>query len=43
VKKIDALKESRAMIVNIEYPLGFAAYHVFSQIAAGTRKILGAT
>jgi len=41
VRKIEALRESRAMIVNIEYPLGFAAYHVFSQIAASARKILG--
>jgi hypothetical protein len=41
LRKIEALKESRAMIVNIEYPLGFAAYHVFSQIAASARKILG--
>ncbi len=41
VRKIETLKESRAMIVNIEYPLGFAAYHVFSQIAASARKILG--
>lgn len=41
VKKIDLLRESRAMIVNIEYPLGFAAYHVFSQIAASARKVLG--
>jgi hypothetical protein len=40
-RKIDALRESRAMIVNIEYPLGFAAYHVFSQIAASVKKILG--
>jgi hypothetical protein len=41
IRKIEALKESRAMIVNIEYPLGFAAYHVFSQIAASARRILG--
>lgn len=41
VRKIEALREGRAMIVNIEYPLGFAAYHVFSQIAASARKILG--
>jgi hypothetical protein len=41
LRKIEALRESRAMIVNIEYPLGFAAYHVFSQIAASARKILG--
>lgn len=41
IKRIDALRESRALIVNIEYPLGFAAYHVFSQVAAGARKILG--
>jgi hypothetical protein len=41
MKKIEALRESRAMIVNIDYPLGFAAYHVFSQIAASAKKILG--
>ena len=41
LRRIEALKESRALIVNIEYPLGFAAYHVFSQIAASARKILG--
>jgi hypothetical protein len=41
LKRIDALAESRALIANIEYPLGFAAYHVFSQIAASARQILG--
>jgi hypothetical protein len=41
MKRIDSLRESRAMIVNIDYPLGFAAYHVFSQIAASAKKILG--
>ncbi len=36
------LKKSRALIINIDYPLGFAAFHLFSQISSSTEQILGA-
>jgi hypothetical protein len=37
----DALRASRAAIVNIDYPLGLAAYHLFRQIAESVPWILG--
>ncbi|MGQ9839537.1 MAG: DUF6909 family protein [Anaerolineae bacterium] len=36
-----ALQNSRALIVNVDYPLGFAAYHLLSQIASDTADLLG--
>jgi hypothetical protein len=30
---VDALRRSQALIVNVDYPLGFAAYHLLSQVA----------
>jgi hypothetical protein len=37
----DALRASRAAIVNIDYPLGLAAYHLLRQIAESVPWILG--
>jgi hypothetical protein len=35
------LRQSDAIILNIDYPLGMAAYHIFSQIATAGGRILG--
>lgn len=35
------LQESDAIILNIDYPLGFAAYNLLTKIAENTSKILG--
>jgi hypothetical protein len=35
------LKESDALILNIDYPLGMAAYHVFSQVSTAGGLLLG--
>ncbi|MGV8050521.1 MAG: hypothetical protein AB2L21_09310 [Anaerolineaceae bacterium] len=35
------LKKSKALIVNIDYPLGFAAYNLLSKIAENAGQILG--
>lgn len=35
------LKQSDALIFNIDYPLGMAAYHIFSQVSTAVEKILG--
>lgn len=35
------LKQSDALIFNIDYPLGMAAYHVFSQVSTATDRCLG--
>ena len=35
------LKKSNALIVNIDYPLGFAAYNLLSKIAENAGQILG--
>lgn len=37
----ELLRKSDALIVNIDYPLGMAAYHVFSQISTAGGRILG--
>ncbi len=37
----ELLRNSDAMIVNIDYPLGMAAYHVFSQVSTAGGRILG--
>ncbi len=38
---LEALAESRALIINVDYPLGFAAYHLLSQIASNATSLLG--
>ncbi|MDQ3247783.1 MAG: hypothetical protein M3Q45_01115 [Chloroflexota bacterium] len=35
------LKQSDALIFNIDYPLGMAAYHVFSQVSTAVARLLG--
>ncbi|MCC6458137.1 MAG: hypothetical protein IT328_24505 [Caldilineaceae bacterium] len=35
------LKQSDALIFNIDYPLGMAAYHIFSQVSTAIEQILG--
>lgn len=35
------LKQSDAILFNIDYPLGMAAYHIFSQVSTVTSRILG--
>jgi hypothetical protein len=35
------LRQSRAVIINIDYPLGLAAYHIFLQIAEGLEEFRG--
>ncbi|MBV7328268.1 hypothetical protein KFU94_08405 [Chloroflexi bacterium TSY] len=35
------LRQSDALIYNIDYPLGMAAYHIFSQVTAATVRLLG--
>jgi hypothetical protein len=35
------LKQSDALVFNIDYPLGMAAYHIFSQVSTATDRILG--
>jgi hypothetical protein len=35
------LEKSKALIINIDYPLGMAAYHLYSQISANMSSILG--
>jgi len=35
------LKESNALILNIDYPLGMAAYHIFSQVSTAVGRIMG--
>jgi hypothetical protein len=38
---LDALTRSKAQIVNVDYPLGFAAYHLLSQVASSTPEQRG--
>ncbi len=38
---LEVLRDSRALIVNVDYPLGFAAYHLLSQVASDTAELLG--
>jgi hypothetical protein len=35
------LRESDALVLNIDYPLGMAAYHLFSQISTAVGRIMG--
>jgi hypothetical protein len=39
--ELSILRESDALILNIDYPLGMAAYHVFSQVSTAGGAILG--
>ncbi len=41
VPGIERLAESRALIVNIDYPLGMAAYHHLSAVALGVDELRG--
>lgn len=38
---LDILKKSRALILNIDYPLGFSAYYIMSQIAREAHDLRG--
>ncbi len=38
---LEALKQSEAVIINIDYPLGMAAYHHLTQLAQGVGEIRG--
>jgi hypothetical protein len=33
---LNALRNSQALIINVDYPLGFAAYHLLSQVSSST-------
>ncbi len=37
----DFLRQSDALLINIDYPLGFAAYNLLAKVAEHTGKILG--
>ena len=37
----ELLRESNAVMLNIDYPLGMAAYHIFSQVSTAVGRILG--
>lgn len=41
IKGLDLLRLSNAVIVNVDYPLGFAAYHLLSQVASSAADLLG--
>ena len=41
LKDWELLRQSDALIFNIDYPLGMAAYHIFSQISTAVGRILG--
>jgi hypothetical protein len=38
---LEALQESDAVIINVDYPLGMAAYQIFSQVAAHLGELQG--
>jgi len=38
---LERLKESNAVIINIDYPLGMGAYHLFSRLAQGVGEVRG--
>jgi hypothetical protein len=40
-EEAELLQKSNALILNIDYPLGMAAYHIFSQISTAGGAILG--
>jgi hypothetical protein len=37
----DLLRQSNAILLNIDYPLGMAAYHVFSQVSTAVGRMMG--
>jgi hypothetical protein len=37
----ELLRESNAVMLNIDYPLGMAAYHIFSQVSTAVGRIMG--
>lgn len=37
----EMLRQSNAILLNLDYPLGMAAYHVFSQISTAVGRIMG--
>ncbi len=39
--ELELLRKSKALIVNVDYPLGFAAYHLLSQVATSTADLAG--
>ncbi len=39
---LDKMRDSDAIILNIDYPLGFAAYHLLSRIAVNVGELRGA-
>ncbi len=41
VPGLELLRKSKALIVNVDYPLGFAAYHLLSQVATSTTDLAG--
>jgi hypothetical protein len=41
MRDLEALKESDAVIFNVDYPLGMAAYQIFSQVAAHLGALQG--
>lgn len=38
---LERLAASKALIVNVDYPLGFAAYHLLAQVASSSADLLG--
>ncbi len=40
-EELELLTQSDALIFNIDYPLGMAAYHIFSQVSTAGGRILG--
>lgn len=40
-ESLQILRQSDALIFNIDYPLGMAAYHIFSQVSTAVDRILG--
>lgn len=42
VPGIERLRESRAVVINIDYPLGLAAYHIFKIMARSVGRLRGA-
>lgn len=41
VPQLEQLKRSRALIINIDYPLGMAAYHHLAAVALGVEELRG--
>ncbi len=41
IDDVDLLRDSNSVILNIDYPLGLAAYRILAQVATGVDRILG--